>query len=185
MRKAELVVIACVAVMTFCSAMMLRGTLGVAVADPVIQNGKEIPILKSGRVECTLTLKNREYKAGDKPVLLLTATNNGKEAEEIAATVRLMRMRAMSAFARSMPRPENIWTNPYMISLSPNQTETIEVAASVTLEKGNQYLFQMKAGESEIVAAQIELPDETRLIEGIPANAQLPGRIAYSSVIGR
>ena len=136
MKKTDVAVVLCIAVMTFCGTVILRGTLGVATANSVKQNEKAIPVLKNGKVECALALKRGDYKEGDKPVLLFTATNKGMNAEEIAATIQLMKMRAQSLLERSMPVPESIWTSPCRLSLSPKQTETIELTVSIPLEKG-------------------------------------------------
>ena len=188
MKRADVLAIVGVAVVTFVVAISLSRTMGTATAGDVKVKNKAIPVLESGDVTCTLTLRKDDYKPGEKPVLVFKATNNGNSSEEVSATISMTSSAVPSPFARMMPMPETVWSGPCEAVLMPNETKVIDLSTTFVLKTGKQYQFMMKVGESQMTATQIILAAEipsaiqatnvsnlSRVVESISSIAKLPG----------
>jgi hypothetical protein len=101
---------------------------------------------------CVVTLKadKESYAIGDKPVLSIVVTNNGKEAIEKSVVVS-MTSRDMFSGGRMPAISRVVWTKTELVSLAAGETKTVELKTDTAIEEMKVTSFSMAGAKDEVV----------------------------------
>jgi len=174
MRKGDLLVIAVTAFVTTVAAVSLWEATPKAIAaeQTTKETLKAPPALEIGSVRLTLDLDRTAHKAGETPVVTLTAVNTRDRASKLKVVVGMTTVQPASPMARMMPRPTQVWSHSCKVKLKPRQTRTFELPTGVALKAGNVVAFSLRAGRESITAARFSVPPSDPSPSTTPAKAR-------------
>jgi hypothetical protein len=170
MRDAGVVLVAAVA--TLAVGIAARRATSRAVAA---EQGKEQPSLTVDGVVLTLATEKAAYKAGEKPVLRLAATNTRGRAASARVTVVMTTMERLSPMSRRMPVARKAWSFPCDIALGPRETKRLDLPVDAALLASNVATFSLEAGEHAIPAASLSVQGQRQ----VPAQQSQAAQLLY------
>ena len=115
--------------------------------------------LDTGDVQVSVRLDKPQYRAGDKPVVVVTAVNRSGCARSTNVGLEMSSTRPPSYVSRSVALPRPIWSEPCMIALPAHQSRTLELPTNVAVEAGSVLRLVAKAGDKAAVFSASIVPD--------------------------
>jgi hypothetical protein len=123
------------------------------------EKARPTPVLKKDGVKMTLTLKKTDYKAGEKPEMVLDAVNTTANAVKVDATVLISEESKPEPMLRRPPISRNTWSKPCQIALNGGETKRIDLTPDVAAQAGRTLTFTISCGDQRMVVASLSVPD--------------------------
>jgi len=116
---------------------------------------KNAAILQAGDVQISVRMTKSEYKAGEKPVVLVTATSRADCERSVKLDMGMTSTRPTSPMARMVALPQSIWSTPCQIAVGAGQTKEIEFPTDVAVSAGNVLQLSARAGDSTVAVSAV------------------------------
>lgn len=142
----------------------------VKTAESLVKITPEISTPKLDEDGCSITLKadKETYTEGDKPVLTVSVTNNGKEAIEKEVTVSMV-SRSLIEGGRMPAMARVVWTETTTVSLAAGESKSVELTSDAAVAALNSTSFRM-SGEKEEVSREARLEKAVKGLVRKPSN---------------
>jgi len=112
------------------------------------------PKLVAHGVQFTLTaVGNQVFKAGDKPVFELTATNTTSQATDVSVRIFMTATSPQNRLSRMPSFPSKLWEKTCSLTLSPNEIKDV-VLNTVAIPPANSTIKVLLAPVDENVSAE-------------------------------
>ena len=182
MKRQDLTTVAAIAVGTAVLTVLTFWTGPLEAGGEPDANGAKYvrPKLACAGVEMTLaTPDGVAFKAGEKPVLELTAVNTTSQPAELSVDVAMSAMAPTDALSRTPAIPARVWHCDQSIALKPRETRVFTLATGVALPANRLISVALRESKpaGQTVAAQTLGRPQVRLPD---AFSRSPGVVALS-----
>ena len=169
MKIRDVMVMAGVAIVATAVAIALWPTMPAALADS--EDKPQPPAMEVQGVVLTIQTDEASCKAGDRPVVRVTARNPSDKPADVDATVVMTTTAPASPFARMLPMPTKVWSHACKVTLAPNETRTFELEPDVAVAEKKVVSFSLQSGGKMVrVTLSTPLPVKPKLSTGdVPA----------------
>jgi hypothetical protein len=158
MKRSDVYAIVGVAVVT------MAVTLGILAPRPLTAEAENtikpmIAVPELSVEDCVLTVSTdkTEYLPGDRPQLVLRATNKGSAALSTTISLSITATSPASMLSRRLEIPEPLWTHQQLVTLQPGETRTYTLDTDAELPAGQMISIAISAGDQGMVIPGLQL----------------------------
>lgn len=119
------------------------------------------PKLTLAGLDIRLTMNKPDYAPGEKPVILLEATNRTEQRVETSAWMGMTSSSPMSALSRAPTMPTFIWSDEVPLALEPGETKQHRIDTDTELAARNTISITLSDSDQKAMFARL-LDLETR-----------------------
>ncbi len=155
MKAKDLLVIGCTALVTALAGGWILQPAKTANAVPkqaaILRAAPAV--LENNGIKLSLKADRQDYKAGDKPVMTLTAVNTSSQPKSVEVKVRMLASSPASKYARMVSLPTENWTDTLLVALKANERKTLVLPTDAKLSAGKDVFFTLQVDQQVIRAA--------------------------------
>ena len=171
MKRNDITAILVVAAATMAFSLVTMGPDRVGAVD---EAADVTPVVVQPKLEadgCVFTVKTEKasYAAGEKPVLLVTATNPTDQPVDARVWLMVQSQSPSSPMSRVISIPEMLWSEECPIPLAAGETKTIRIETEAALPAGKTVSIAISNQEVTLNVARLIAPNAAT--NGAPAVA--------------
>lgn len=155
------------ATMTFTLMVLNPWNTGISEEAKGIQPRIAQPKFASHGCEFSLKTGKAEYKAGESPVVEVTAFNPTGKAVEATVWVSMLTGRVPSPMSRTLAIPTVSWSKSLCVSLKPGETKTTSVAADVKLADKQNVTITIGDKKQEVLVEELPVRRSEPVKKGV------------------
>jgi hypothetical protein len=113
------------------------------------------PKLTLAGIDIRLTMDQSDYAPGEKPVILLEATNRTQRRVETSVWIGMTSSSPTSMLSRAPTMPTFIWSDQVRLALEPGETRQLRLETDTELAAGNTVSITLSDSDQKAVFARL------------------------------